>query len=985
MRSTRYLLVFAVLMLVVAAGAVAQTTANLTGTVLVSGSPLPGATVTISSPNLQGSRAAYTDVNGNYNFGGLPPGTYTVRFEMESMQTATRTVQLGLSTTTRADTDLKLTAMADSITVTAGAPAVLETTEVQSNISAKLIENLPIGRTLLATANLAPGVSTNGPAGATMISGAQSFDSTFYVDGAVVNEVLRGQPQNLFIEDAIQETTVQAGAISAEYGRFTGGVVTAISKSGGNDFSGSLRDSGTNPTWTSQGELKEARPASKIQNTYEGTLGGRIIRDRLWFFLAGRDFDRNAQQFLTAATSGETLIPFTAGTKERRVEGKLTGQLSAKHSLTGSYLDVRRNDTNACFIGCLEPITLDASNSTPNNFATLAYNGIVTNNFLIEGIAAKQRLAFVGSGAEAHLAPEVGTNIEVVPKASFAGFPTFCGGCPAGTEHRDNHNYKLKGSYFLSSKSLGTHDITGGGEDYRDMLKANNYQSASDFTIFTFNNPGRDPSGNLLLNMNRNSGFVIWFPILAPSKGNDFTTRSAFVNDKWDVNGHLNLNVGVRYDHNTGQNEAHDQVANDSKVSPRLGLIYDIFGNGRLRVNASYSQYVSKIANGNVGDVTSPSGSPSLLYWIYGGPSIRNATTAQFLQQTFAWFNSVGGTQNTDFLLGGGTSGIQTQIRTQLKSPGVNEWTTGLGGRVGTNGFLRADVQYRKWNNFYTQTVTQANGTVFDPLIGQNVDLNLVQNSNDFTRTYRALLMQGGYKFLNRINLGANWTYAKLRGNVTGETSGSGPVTSNASNTFYPEFNNFADNNPVGFLNADQRNKIRAWASLDVPTFLGNFNFSVLQRYDSGTPYSAVGQIFNVGGDNCPTCPQNTFGYVSVNPGTTSNYYFGPRGQFRTDNITATDVAVNYFLPISKAQIFIEGELINAFNRQGVVNVDTTVDTASTDPTLLTFNPFATKPVQGLNYRLGPDFGKPLNPTTGATAGDFQQPRTYRVSVGVRF
>ena len=95
-----------------------------------------------------------------------------------------------------------------------------------------------------------------------MISGAPSYENTFYVDGSVINETLRGQPQNLFIEDALQETTIQTGAISAEYGRFTGGVVTAISKSGGNDFTGSLRDSLTNPKWTSQTPLNEPRPAS---------------------------------------------------------------------------------------------------------------------------------------------------------------------------------------------------------------------------------------------------------------------------------------------------------------------------------------------------------------------------------------------------------------------------------------------------------------------------------------------------------------------------------------------------------------------------------------------------------------------------------------------------------------------------------------------------------------------------------------------------
>src|SRR4029077_9782067 len=182
------------------------------------------------------------------------------------------------------------------LTVTAAAPAVVETTEIQTNLPQQLVEKLPVSRTLLGTVDVAPGTTRTGPNNATTISGAPSFENTFYVDGSVINEVLRGQPNNLFIEDALQETTVQAGAISAEFGRFTGGVVTAISKSGGNQFSGSLRDTLTNPSWTAQTPLKEPRPASNLNDVYEGTLGGRIVRDRLWFFGAGRYRKRDSQQ-----------------------------------------------------------------------------------------------------------------------------------------------------------------------------------------------------------------------------------------------------------------------------------------------------------------------------------------------------------------------------------------------------------------------------------------------------------------------------------------------------------------------------------------------------------------------------------------------------------------------------------------------------------------------------------------------------------------
>ena len=75
----------------------------------------------------------------------------------------------------------------------------------------------------------------------------------YTVNGAVINENVRGQPHNLFVEDAIQETTVQVAGISAEFGNFTGGVVNAITKSGGNEFSGSFRDTFLNPTWTGSG------------------------------------------------------------------------------------------------------------------------------------------------------------------------------------------------------------------------------------------------------------------------------------------------------------------------------------------------------------------------------------------------------------------------------------------------------------------------------------------------------------------------------------------------------------------------------------------------------------------------------------------------------------------------------------------------------------------------------------------------------------
>jgi hypothetical protein len=217
---------------------------TLQGKVTADGAALPGATVTVTSPNLQGTRTVVTTSAGDYLFPFLPPGDYKVTFELSGMQTVTRSKTLTAARPEKLDVELKPSAVSEAITVTAETPmtAVVEATQVSTNFKQDLIEQLPVARNLQSITLLAPGATPNGPGGNIMISGAMSFDSLYLVDGAITNENLRGQTHNLFIEDAIQETTVTTGAVSAEYGRFTGGVISTITRSGGNELSGSLRE-----------------------------------------------------------------------------------------------------------------------------------------------------------------------------------------------------------------------------------------------------------------------------------------------------------------------------------------------------------------------------------------------------------------------------------------------------------------------------------------------------------------------------------------------------------------------------------------------------------------------------------------------------------------------------------------------------------------------------------------------------------------------
>ena len=989
----------AIAVLLVAVGAFAQTTSSLTGRVTLDGNGLPGVTVTISSPQMQGTRLAVTDVNGNYNFGGLPPGDYTVRFEMESMNTVTRTARLGVSTRSVVDAEMRMSALAEAITVTAAAPAVLETTEVQTNIDAELQESLPIGRRVQDAVLFAPGVTNTGPNAGTSITiqGAPAFDSVFMVNGAVINENLRGQAHNLFIEDAVQETTVLIGAISAEYGRFTGGVVNAITKSGGNEFHGSIRDSLTNDSWTdlnddfyefyeTPGDEIPDR-ADTLNEVYEGTLGGRIIRDRLWFFLAGRLFEQAGTRALTQSPAeGSTIGPvYDFSNEETRYEGKLTGQITNRHTLVGSYLDIKNPQINNCFISCYEFSNLDAARDLPNSFQSYHYNGIITSNFLLEGNYSLKKYAFVGSGGDAKDNFAQGTAWYDYSTGYFFGAPVFCGVCD--DERRDNDLWTAKATYYLASRALGTHTLVGGAENWAETRFANNYQSASNFFITTNANSPVCRDGVCYPTVEE--GDVInYTPISQLSQGSDFQTFSAFINDKWDLNNHWSFNLGLRYDKNEGADSAGVVRSNDSNISPRLGAIYDVTGNGRFRFNASYSKYVSRLPE-TIGGGGTAAGNAASIYYEYRGPTLNEdntLTTFQVAQLMYDWFQSVGGVNNTDLVVFARIPGLNTVIRDDLKSPNVTEWVLGFGSQLfGGSAYARVDLTKRDWNDFYATFRSQDLGRVADDF-GNEFDLGEIRNTDLLKRDYTAVTLQAAYRpaMYQRLNVGANYTWSELEGNVTAETSGSGPVTE--ARFSYPEYRNFAQNNPTGLLLSDQTHKLRAWVSLDVPSPIGNFNLSLLQRFDSGTPYSALGTIdTRFDAETCATCPDPEATAYAADP-TNVPYYFSERGAFRWDDVTATDLAINYELPISRIGIFVQGEVVNLFNEQAQIAGDTTVLTHRQSDDLVRFNPFTETPIEGVHYELADTFGAPLNATTGSNLnGSYQLPRTYRVSLGLRF
>jgi len=174
-----------------------------------------------------GERTAVTSSTGDYNLPGLPPGDYTITFGLEGMQSVTKKMNLVLGLQSHLDASMKVSGIAEAITVTAASPTVLENSTVGANIKAETVNALPILRTPVDIASLSPGVTgdrggraTTPVAGQISINGGMAYDNNMLINGVNMQDNIFGNANNLFIEDAVQETQVLTSGISSEYGHF---------------------------------------------------------------------------------------------------------------------------------------------------------------------------------------------------------------------------------------------------------------------------------------------------------------------------------------------------------------------------------------------------------------------------------------------------------------------------------------------------------------------------------------------------------------------------------------------------------------------------------------------------------------------------------------------------------------------------------------------------------------------------------------------
>ena len=945
---------------------------SLTGTVTAGGTAMPGVTVTIESPALQGKRSQPTGSRGEYIFKFLPPGAYTITFELAGMRKVVQTATLELGAVARSDATLEPSA-AEAITVTAPLTEVQRTAVHETTITAETVQALPTGRTIDQIAALAPAVTTNTPnAGQLKINGGFAYDNVFLVDGADIDDHYFSNPTSaLVIEDAVQELQVLTSNISAEYGRFSGGVVNAITKSGGNDYHGSVRADLTNDRWQArtpfENDAANGVPLApnKVNETFSGTLGGKLLTDKIWFFTAGRYFKNDNQVVLPI--TGDT---FTATDKEPRFEGKLTANINESHTLQGSYTYSKEELNRVAFDFTIDPFAQEFP-SFPTTLWVGTYHGVLTSNLFASLQFSQKKFEFKGSGGtstDIHDSPI----ITLDPTLAEYNAPYFDATDP---ESRNNRQWTASLNYFLSTSKLGTHDLKLGGELFRTTEIGGNSQSATGF-VFYYVPYAADANGKPIKDANGRLQPVFTHPPQAvqlllnwlPVRGAEahLDTSSAYFNDVWKINANLSANLGLRYESVTGDGPTGAALTKNHSWVPRLSAAYDILGDGRYVLSGSYGEYAGG-ANPNNFQRGTNVGNPNLVYYLYVGPNGQGRNFAP------------GFDLKNYRLIGGNFPALTVSNAGDLRSPVTREWTLSAGGQLNPQAYAAVTYIHRNVRNFIDSFKTFDLGQTDVVVDGHDYgffDNTVFRNTDDRVRRYQALALQSRYALTRNLNVDVSYTYMlKFEGNYEGEGANQ-PASTPGINSF-PEILDPNRTAPVGNLSGYQKHKLRLLTSYRLPTHFGDFGLGMVYRFDSGTPYSFVSPSYPI------TAIQESHDPGYAFPPTSQNLFFGERGAGTFPSQSRFDFALNYDIPVFKVlEPWIKVSVFNVFNTRYRTGFDTSIvpcnGSSSSKAAGCTSAPLDAN-------GLPTTFVKSSSFGTARGVFDYQLPRRFLLSAGIRF
>lgn len=903
-------------------------TANVVGNILSrQGKPVSKATVRLLSPSIQWPRVCMTNEEGRFIARMLPPGNYIIEVTAPGFQTTTVKQMVGVGQTFAPRIILTEEAPGATVEVVAFAPAGERTeSRAATNFELAKVEALPTGRSMEALALLAPGITT-GVGGRTQIRGAMTSQSLYLMDGQNISDNIYNNRGVRLIDDFIEQVEIIRGALPAEYGNVEGGVLNAVTISGGNTFTGQVRWAMNNASWNAMAPLQSREGVSDTLNTaLSTTVGGYLVKDRLWFAAAHYSTGTDMPTTLagTATNSASQPNAYTATTDETRTHLKLTWSPTASHILIGAYNTARIDDKNRSYnAGELAALAPQKSTST---FWNLTWRALWNTTIATE-------FKYGQKGQDLTVSPDPAKGSPLYALDLFQSY--MFQNAPFSGEADIRNNKTFDGKLTVLWDGLGQHTTETGFQLYQGTVHESGVPSPTGVQIYVS-----------AVDLATRTAVPEVRSVYSATPGEAKNESVGFfLSDQWVVNDRLSMTLGLRQDFYRGFNEVGDKTFSTQAMSPRFSLKLDPSGSRTWVVGLSWARYNGRPLETIMNRVTHQ-----------GSPIRQDAPALSSTARPFAQLDdpSLFGLPTVS------DATLSVRLDPSLKPPRVDELQATLqyGFTLGqAAGFLRLTGVQKTWADLLDYRIGN------DGLdITESEFMSVWYNCPLATRTYRGLELDGQLT-RGAWTLEGNVTWSRLEGNYEGESTntpgrGEGLAYYTVINgiTYYDS----ALTNPEGYLQGHVPLRARVIFNYEKKTFLGTSTLGLVFRFDGAQIYDKVRSL-----------PLQAIAPTFPSASTTTTQYLDGRGAGAFNAAKYVDLALSQDLPMFQAfsvpvRAYLKATVTNIFNHQQLLSWDTAYAPATT----------AGETWAPLNAAT---FGKPRSFT------DYGAPRSLNLTLGIRF
>ena len=618
---------FAALLVGLAVTAAAQE-AGVYGTVTdATGDALPGVTITVTNAETGFQRTVTSGANGQYQAPSLPVGTYSVMASLEGFQTLTNEgLRLQVAQQVTLNISLELAGVEEAVTVTAAAPLIeSRQADFSTIITEEQVDALPMqGRKWLDLATLSPATSQDAIRGVyynnvNIGAGVTFYSNGFYVDGVSNNWQQQGEPRQDFPQEGIAEFKVQAFNASADFGFAQGGYLNVVTKSGTNNLSGSAFEFFRTKGLNSKTVLQDEKPEFS-RHQFGGSLGGPIVEDKAHFYTSVEYTDESS--FFTVNTGGA--FPAEEGTFEKpdwnlMGFGKLDYAINDDHRLFVRYAH-HNNELTHRGSGGIRAASSGFSFGAPRHSLVLGETWFLSPNTFNDFRVQVAHATYIGwPPGQAKWSDSGEFPPERVDVGTLINRPSLRTGSQSAFLGPELH-IQIKNDI---SHYVGSHELKLGVDLTWIDWEPDNVGIAQQFWFST----------DAPFNPNDPSTYPDRFSQRLLPRYDDFenTEHSLYISDTWTVSDRLTLNLGLRYDLQTGVwNEnlleetvpeilVRDRVVRPAgrldpslfpfydnstrgdrdNFGPRLGFVWDPTGTGRQSIRAAWGVFYNRYrANG---------------------------------------------------------------------------------------------------------------------------------------------------------------------------------------------------------------------------------------------------------------------------------------------------------------------------------------------------------------------------------------------------